>query len=75
MSIDTKAFRDVDRTGRYELIQRIRALCDELDEAKQGLLLVGWFCRACGVFNGESKWKRESCRACDAPNGGRFSRR
>jgi hypothetical protein len=37
MSIDTKAYRNVGRTGRQELIERIHALCDELDRVREDL--------------------------------------
>ena len=29
-----------------------------------GLVLPGWTCPRCGVFNGEAKEKRTECRAC-----------
>ena len=69
--IDTKHFRDVVRTGRLELIERIATLCDELDamrsEMRQSLVLPGWTCPGCGGFNGEAKARRETCRSCNHP--------
>lgn len=72
-NVDTKLYRDCLRTGREELIQRIQALCttvewlrEKLEERTNGLNLPGWFCPGCGVFNGEAKEKRESCRVCGA---------
>jgi transcriptional regulator with XRE-family HTH domain len=29
-----------------------------------GILLPGWFCGGCGVFNGEAKEKHYECRSC-----------
>lgn len=29
-----------------------------------GIVLKGWKCRACGVFNSEEKERRSACRAC-----------
>ena len=29
------------------------------------LILPGWFCDRCRVFNGEAKARLESCRCCD----------
>jgi hypothetical protein len=33
--------------------------------------MKGWFCprraEGCGVFNGEEKERRETCRCCEAP--------
>lgn len=70
--IDTKAYRDCARTGRAELMERVSELCTELKKVRRklaertnGLNLPGWFCPGCGIFNGETKEKREECRGCD----------
>jgi hypothetical protein len=34
------------------------------------IMLYGWFCPACKVFNGEEKAQRSTCRACDGPRTG-----
>jgi hypothetical protein len=31
------------------------------------LVLPGWSCTVCGVFNGEVKEPRATCRGCDEP--------
>lgn len=33
-------------------------------EALVSIVLDGWTCSACGVFNGELKQKRSDCRSC-----------
>jgi len=30
----------------------------------EGIVLKGWKCSACGIFNGEEKERRSECRAC-----------
>jgi hypothetical protein len=35
-----------------------------------GIVLPGWSCQRCGVFNGEVKERRETCRSCGAPFSG-----
>jgi hypothetical protein len=66
--VDTKQMRDCARVGRQELIERIQALCDELESlrVRSALSLPGWFCPKleCGVFNGEARERVPFCRAC-----------
>lgn len=31
------------------------------------LVLLGWACKRCGVFNGAAKEFRTECRSCEAP--------
>ena len=53
-------------------LHSVEALLVVLDEMKMhgvpspraGLVLAGWRCRWCGVFNGEEKELREECRSC-----------
>lgn len=49
-----------------ELLEENRALRAELATIKQGIVLPGFTC-ACGVFNGDEKERRTTCRSCDAP--------
>jgi predicted HAD superfamily Cof-like phosphohydrolase len=35
-----------------------------LEAPRDGIVLHGWTCTACGVFNGEEKESHETCRAC-----------
>lgn len=37
------------------------------EEYVQEPLAMGFFCRACGVFNGDAKVFLVTCRSCDAP--------
>lgn len=43
--------------------------CGVLSKAEPptGILLPGWTCPACRIFNGEQKERLEICRSCDAP--------
>lgn len=34
------------------------------------IVLRGWTCTACGIFNGAEKEERKTCRTCDAPKPG-----
>ena len=72
---------DLEQVGRAELIGMVRHLqaqrdaylsrCTELlienRKLREGLVLPGWFCRACGVFTGTAKEELTKCRSCEAP--------
>lgn len=49
---------------------RARAQAHAADTRKAprvGIVLPGWTCNACGIFNGEEKEQLESCRLCGRP--------
>lgn len=48
-----------------ELVEVV-ATMKEADSARlaDGLLLKGWMCKSCGVFNSEEKEHRPACRSC-----------
>lgn len=44
------------------------SLCqDDAWTAPRSLVLPGWSCTECGVFNGAAKELRTDCRSCGAP--------
>ena len=50
-------------------MDRIRVVIAEDEAMTDGVVLPGWICGACGVFNGSAKEVLLACRACDAPRG------
>jgi flavin-dependent thymidylate synthase len=51
-------------TGYSKIWDEMVRLQERVLELEGGLVLPGWMCGACGVFNGEAKEKRMECRAC-----------
>jgi len=55
----------IEAEANYQNAQAtIRDLQAQLQSVGNGILLKGWSCRACGVFNGEEKERRSECRSC-----------
>lgn len=44
--------------------RQIRATLPKVEKLETGLILPGWFCDGCQVFNGEAKEKHTVCRCC-----------
>lgn len=65
--------RDVlerDLAQAYANLTSVQTICtaqlNELRELRAGINLPGWDCASCGLFNGEKKERRETCRGCEA---------
>lgn len=54
---------------RLHTIDALLVVVDEMllhgvPSPRAGLVLAGWRCRWCGIFNGEERELREDCRSC-----------
>lgn len=54
------------RAERDALKRKLDKVVRELERAHAGILLPGWTCRECRVFNGSAKGLLDACRSCGA---------
>lgn len=51
-----------------ETAQRLAGQAFVMEFAERfGIILPGWTCTTCRLFNGDAKERRTACRGCDAP--------
>lgn len=65
---------DWDNCSRKELISvidtqrtKIAELMIRISELECSIILKGWWCMYCDIFNGEEKEKHDTCRKCEKP--------